>query len=255
MPFRPATATPPGLVARNRRNALKSTGPRTPEGKRRASLNALKHGRYARGLGERLEQCRCREDAAVFGYIVRRILACFEPQTERECRQATRLAAQAWCALRLVKLETGGTKPEGALKSTACPPLLPSRNRTRRRLRIHDRRRGRALIFWTQLRGPRPRTPVTVLAPPAIPGARMDPRPLSLACLSLAPDSNGKKSFIAAMRTRKNSKESNRPAGIPSSSRLPREHLDETVPWGFSSLSAPYCPTFMVARVPLLLLE
>jgi len=31
-------------IAANKRNALLSTGPRTPEGKRKASLNALKHG-------------------------------------------------------------------------------------------------------------------------------------------------------------------------------------------------------------------
>ena len=31
-------------AAANRRNALKSTGPKTTEGKKRASMNALKHG-------------------------------------------------------------------------------------------------------------------------------------------------------------------------------------------------------------------
>ena len=34
----------------NRKNAKKSTGPRTPEGKERSSKNALKHGLLARGL-------------------------------------------------------------------------------------------------------------------------------------------------------------------------------------------------------------
>jgi hypothetical protein len=38
--------TPRSLAAR-RANALKSTGPRTPCGKARVSLNALKHGRSA----------------------------------------------------------------------------------------------------------------------------------------------------------------------------------------------------------------
>ena len=33
-------------IAANRRNALKSTGPRTLLGKRRSSRNALKHGRF-----------------------------------------------------------------------------------------------------------------------------------------------------------------------------------------------------------------
>jgi hypothetical protein len=41
--------TPKALAAR-RRNAQRSTGPRTPRGKARASLNAFKHGRRSASL-------------------------------------------------------------------------------------------------------------------------------------------------------------------------------------------------------------
>src|SRR5687767_943805 len=40
--------TPPHILARNRQNARKSTGPRTPEGKLAASLNAHTHGLRSR---------------------------------------------------------------------------------------------------------------------------------------------------------------------------------------------------------------
>jgi len=42
------------LVAANRRNAQKSTGPRTEEGKRRVMLNGLKHGFRSRSFRESL---------------------------------------------------------------------------------------------------------------------------------------------------------------------------------------------------------
>jgi hypothetical protein len=41
------SATSPKKIAANRRNARKSTGPRTPEGKRIARLNARRHGIFA----------------------------------------------------------------------------------------------------------------------------------------------------------------------------------------------------------------
>jgi hypothetical protein len=60
----------------NRRNAKKSTGPRTQDGKSKASRNALRHGLGALGAGdsglsqktERLAKAICQQDRDLFGY-------------------------------------------------------------------------------------------------------------------------------------------------------------------------------------------
>jgi hypothetical protein len=54
MPLRQPPTLTPALLAANRRNAQKSTGPRTEEGKRRVRLNGLKHGRWCRSFRESL---------------------------------------------------------------------------------------------------------------------------------------------------------------------------------------------------------
>jgi len=54
---RPPTRTP-ALLAANRANAQKSTGPRTPEGKNRVALSALRHGLNAPNfLSARAKSC------------------------------------------------------------------------------------------------------------------------------------------------------------------------------------------------------
>ena len=47
MALRKSPTRTPALLAANRANAHKSTGPRTPEGKNRVALSALGHGLHA----------------------------------------------------------------------------------------------------------------------------------------------------------------------------------------------------------------
>lgn len=47
---RPLRPTSPRKVAANRRNAKRSTGPKTPEGKAQSSRNAIKHGIFVKQL-------------------------------------------------------------------------------------------------------------------------------------------------------------------------------------------------------------
>jgi len=54
MSLRKSPTRTPALLAANRANSRKSTGPRTERGKARAALNPLKHGRRAVALQETL---------------------------------------------------------------------------------------------------------------------------------------------------------------------------------------------------------
>lgn len=57
--------------AANKRNAKLSKGPRTPQGKARSSLNALKHGLTAQLPPYVLEQCKS-DHAETLDFVVRR---------------------------------------------------------------------------------------------------------------------------------------------------------------------------------------
>jgi hypothetical protein len=81
----------PRQLAANRRNALKSTGPRTPEGKRRVRGNAWKHGRRARTPGRERG-----EDAGGYEDWREKILAAFAPQDAMEVYLVEELARLGW---------------------------------------------------------------------------------------------------------------------------------------------------------------
>ena len=147
MSLRKSPTRTPAFLAANRLNAQKCSGPKTPAGKARSSLNALKHGRYARRLPEQLNTAGMRQAADLWNLAFREIVRTFRPRDSWEAAQAFRFASEvvgvAWQA-RLF-----GTKPECGVFSRTLGPgihsLFP--------IRIQDRRKRLGLVFWVQRKG------------------------------------------------------------------------------------------------------
>jgi hypothetical protein len=92
-------------IAANRANAKKSTGPRTPEGKARSSLNALVHGLTARRV------VLPGEDARHFAAFARAIRADMRPRGPAQALMAGRVIEAAW------KLRRAGAAQEAFVAS------------------------------------------------------------------------------------------------------------------------------------------
>ena len=88
-------------IEANRRNALKSTGPTSANGKERARRNALRHGFTAEIVLEPLENP---EDYRAFEAA---ILSEYLPQTPVEQELVRRLASLFWRLRRATSIETG----------------------------------------------------------------------------------------------------------------------------------------------------
>src|SRR5215475_5385689 len=86
-------------VAANRLNASRSTGPRTPEGKARVALNAIKHGLLSR---ESLVKGESQADLLDFG---KRFRAQLTPVGELELLLVDRIVSNAWRLRRAVGME------------------------------------------------------------------------------------------------------------------------------------------------------
>lgn len=86
-------------IQANRQNALKSTGPKSAEGKSRAARNALKHGLLSRDMllpGEKPKDLRAFREA---------MIAELAPQGEFEEFLVDRVVESAWRLRRAVRLE------------------------------------------------------------------------------------------------------------------------------------------------------
>ena len=87
-------------IEANRRNALRSTGPRTEEGKRQSRRNALRHGLTAETVIDGLEDS---DDYRAFEAAV---IADYDAQTAVERELVLRLASLLWRLRRIISIET-----------------------------------------------------------------------------------------------------------------------------------------------------
>jgi hypothetical protein len=85
----------------NRRNALKSTGPKTPEGKAAVRLNALRHGLLSE------EVLLPGEDADALNELGERLRAELHPVGEMEDLLVDRITSLLWRLRRLGRVEAG----------------------------------------------------------------------------------------------------------------------------------------------------
>jgi hypothetical protein len=87
-------------IEANRRNALKSTGPTTPEGKERSRRNALRHGLTAETVIATLEDA---EDYQAFETAV---TSDYDAESAVERELVLRLASVLWRLRRATGIET-----------------------------------------------------------------------------------------------------------------------------------------------------
>jgi hypothetical protein len=114
-------------IEANRRNALKSTGPTTPEGKDRSRGNAVRHGLTAETVIAALEDA---EDYQAFEAAV---IADYEAESVVERELVLRLASVLWRLRRATGIETalfesvtaGPSKHE---QGSSSPPLVEAAN-------------------------------------------------------------------------------------------------------------------------------
>jgi hypothetical protein len=102
-------------IEANRRNALKSTGPRTAEGKLRSRQNAVRHGLTAQTVITALE------NAADYERFELSIMADYQPDSAIQRELVVRLASVLWRLRRSTLIETGLFEMQGELYRNRAP--------------------------------------------------------------------------------------------------------------------------------------
>jgi len=94
-------------IEARRMNARKSTGPRTPEGKRRSALNALKYGTHARPQSLAETMLDLGEDPREFEHFLAGLVTALDPADAVERMLVEDIATLAWKKRRLDRIQQG----------------------------------------------------------------------------------------------------------------------------------------------------
>jgi len=117
----------------NRKNALKSTGPKNPEGKRFSSRNALKHGLLSRELV--IEDGEGTENVSEFKKLFLELIEDFQPQGRAELSLVETVAICDWRFRRTLRAEAEGIALGARRRVNSTPAfqqmsVLPPSNMT-----------------------------------------------------------------------------------------------------------------------------
>ena len=108
-------------LAANRRNARKSTGPRTPEGKASSRWNALKHGVLAKAvIPAPLEAYESREE---FDALLRSLCQELGPASALEEMLVERIATSYWRLARVIRAEAAAIARRQATRPSSLDHL------------------------------------------------------------------------------------------------------------------------------------
>jgi hypothetical protein len=155
----------------NRHNALKSTGPKTPEGKAAVTMNALRHGLRARSV------VLPGEDRDEFQQLCDDLEVEWQPQSRTEQFYVEQMAVSQW---KLVRMEVGESNVRQGVTGTQALALLDRLWQAQFRL---ERSYARAQRELERLQNSRPPQvdPPAVAAPAPQPPADVpaEPEPAS----------------------------------------------------------------------------
>jgi hypothetical protein len=95
-------------IKANKKNALMSTGPRTPEGKALVSQNAIRHGIFARDLV--IDTGDGKEDEDEYLELLYGLMDSLRPAGQMELLLVEKVACDYWRLRRVLRYETGSIR-------------------------------------------------------------------------------------------------------------------------------------------------